>query len=250
MWLQFRHLLGYSWENLVGRLGTTTLAVSIFSFALPLLIFIVLTAVRWREERAKGVTAKKIITGTLFSWVTIVPSLIYLITWFVLLAWSLGTTASIDHSGLLARIRQLNSKIEELNRELQKKPKEVVRVEKAMPTVSALTQNVNPQIRFFSVASRAQRPGTPIMEYALTTATLITPIEIMATCDFPIAEVRAGVLTPSGNAVQMESYDRKAANQVEIIITSPAWPPNVPLWVTIFFSGKVERMPSCSFGPG
>ena len=97
MWLQARHWFAYSWANLVARLGTTTLSVAIFCFLVPLLIFIGLTAVHWREERRKGVRMGKIITRALLSWATIVPSAIYILTWSVLLAWSLGTTASADH---------------------------------------------------------------------------------------------------------------------------------------------------------
>ncbi len=151
MWLQVRHWFRYSWSNLVTRLGTTTLSVSVFSFLVPLLIFVALTAVHWREERRKGVSVRKIVTGALLSWATIIPSVIYIVTWSALLASSLGKTASTDHNNLLARIRQLNREkkevaaeakiqIDDLNSKLKAKPKEIIRTQiTRVPTLVTTT---------------------------------------------------------------------------------------------------------------
>ncbi len=127
-----------SWANLVTALGTTTLSIFLFSFVVPILIFIARLVINWRQGRKTGVTMKKIVTRSLRSWQTFIPTGIYLLAWFGLLGWSLSTTAYRDHQALLARIRQLrtdNKKIRQdsstaiakLQAELDVRPKVVVR---------------------------------------------------------------------------------------------------------------------------
>lgn len=123
----------YSWVNLVARLGTTTLSIFIFSFCVPVLIFALDIIMHWREERRRGKSVKLVLKGALLSWGTIVPTVVYVVVWCSLIAWSLASTASADHNQLLARIRQLKSeeqtiaddakkRIADLSEKISKKP--------------------------------------------------------------------------------------------------------------------------------
>lgn len=103
------------------------------------------------------------------------------------------------------------------------------------------------QVRSFPITSRGQRPGFPVMEYVLTTNITWTPIDLTANCDFPIADTNSTLMTESGGSTMIIDNRRISARQREIIISSPTWSPPTPLWVTVFFEGTVNRMPSCTF---
>jgi len=134
----FFHLLRYAWENLVVALGTTTLSIILFSFVIPVLIFVGKFGINSKDRRKTGATMRQLVKGSLLSWQTIVPSLIYVVAWASLLLWSISTTAYRDHQALLGRIQQVRSenreirqdrddKISKLKEQLDAKPKIVFR---------------------------------------------------------------------------------------------------------------------------
>src|SRR5256885_9573332 len=110
----------------------------------------------------------------------------------------------------------------------------------------ALRQSRSPEIRVFPVA-HDNKPGIAKMEYVLTTGKPRTPVEIMATCDFPISAVNTAFLTYSGGYSMTTDHQRISVNQFRLIITSPVWATTTPLFTTIFFDPTPDRMPSCRF---
>jgi len=112
-----RNLYLYTWANLVAALGTTTLSILVFSFAIPLAIFGATVAAGWREQRGAGKSVKEIIKSSILRWQTLIPSTIYLVAWAGLLGWSLTNTVYKDHEALLARIRNLDAENKGLNNE-------------------------------------------------------------------------------------------------------------------------------------
>jgi len=104
---------------LVAALGTTTLSILLFSFAIPVVIFGATVAVGWREQRKAGKSVKEIIKGSILSWQTLVPFAIYLLAWIGLLGWSLTNTVYKDHRDLLTRIRILDADDKNLKNENQ-----------------------------------------------------------------------------------------------------------------------------------
>ena len=94
---------------MVAALGTTTLSILLFSFVVPVVIFVITVAVDWREQRRAGATVNAIIKGSFLSWQTIIPSTVYLVAWASLLGWSLSNTAYKDHVALLGRVHTLTN---------------------------------------------------------------------------------------------------------------------------------------------
>ncbi len=107
------HLFSYAWAFLVSALGTTTLSIFLFSFAIPVLIFLATLVINWLQGRKSGIPMKKIIKGSLLSWQTIIPSAIYLLAWILLLSWALTMTAYKDHKALLSRVHDLKQELKE-----------------------------------------------------------------------------------------------------------------------------------------
>ncbi|PYP92774.1 MAG: hypothetical protein DMG65_03010 [Candidatus Angelobacter sp. Gp1-AA117] len=96
------------------------------------------------------------------------------------------------------------------------------------------------------------RPGMPKMEYVMTTRKMRSPVQVTATCDFPISEASATFLVPlgMGGSAGMFNNQRISERQFRILILSPVWSESAPMWVTVFFEGKVDRMPFCQFQIG
>lgn len=112
-----RNLCLSTWANLVAALGTTTLSILLFSFAIPLAIFGAMVVAGWREQRQAGKSVKQIIKGSILSWQTLIPSIIYLVAWMGLLGSSLGNTVYKDHEALLTRVRNLAAENKSLKNE-------------------------------------------------------------------------------------------------------------------------------------
>lgn len=101
-----RHLFAYSWARLIVALGTTTLSIVLFSFVLPVIIFLTKLLVNWRRERKAGKTVNQIVKESFLSWETLIPTIAYALMWTCLLVWAITTTAYADHEALLAKIHQ------------------------------------------------------------------------------------------------------------------------------------------------
>jgi len=117
-------LLAKAWANLVAGLGTTTLSVVVFTFAIPILIFLAIFLYHHRRSRNRAGGMKDAIKGTVIP--TMIGFAITLAAWVGLFAWSVLTTIYRDHAGLVERIRQLNRENADLKAKLNAKPKEIV----------------------------------------------------------------------------------------------------------------------------
>ncbi|HEY2119940.1 MAG TPA: hypothetical protein VGH37_12195 [Candidatus Acidoferrum sp.] len=166
--------------------------------------------------------------------------------WFVLYQWSLIVTVYSDHQSLVVHNQELTQK----NGELINKSSQLVDPKSRDDQIAELKKTLkayeSPGIRIYPV-SHDQRPGTPKMEYVLSTGKIRTPVDLTAKCDFPIADMGVVFMTTTGGSAQYVSKQRVFPMQYKLSITSPAWSPSSPLWLTVFFEGTVDRMPSCTF---
>lgn len=101
-------------------------------------------------------------------------------------------------------------------------------------------------VRIYPI-SHDLKPGVPKLEYLMTTGKIRTPVEVLTTCDFPISSGGARFLTLTGGSAETTNDQRISEKQFRFVVLSPAWSPSMPLWVTVFFGGTVDRMPSCTF---
>lgn len=108
MLYSFPKLLSYAWQNLLSHLGTTTLSVALFSFVIPMVIFFVKLLYSSASKQKANLKMGRIIKDSLWSWQTIIPSLIYLLAWIGLIAWGASNFIYEDHKHLLARITALH----------------------------------------------------------------------------------------------------------------------------------------------
>lgn len=191
-----------------------------------------------KEERRKRLTSNLLIglAVTLFVYGT-------------LFVWSTIQTVYDDHHDVVGRWRAVVNE----NKRLEEEKQGLVNPNYRDSEISTLKQEIeklkkqgSPSIGIYPVA-HDQRPNAPKMEYVFTTGKIRTPVEITATCDFAIADMNTAFLTTGGDFVEMSSKQSISTNKFRVSITSPAWTPASPLFVTVFFAGQVNRMPSCSF---
>jgi len=105
----------------------------------------------------------------------------------------------------------------------------------------------SPEIRVYPLAPGARNPDVPRMEYILASGKIRTPVDLDITCDFSISDVRLSVLTLTGGSILETNKQRLSERQYRLSLLSPAWAPQSPLYVTVFFVPPVNQMPSCSF---
>jgi len=140
MWYSFCNLLSRVWNNLLSALGTTTFFVFLFSFVIPIFIFIITVVSNYRKYRKEGVEIAQLIKDSVLSWKTIIPSLVYIISWISLFFWGVTTTIYNDHISLLDSINQLSKKIESNERIILDKDIEIKSLEEELNNVK-LTDN-------------------------------------------------------------------------------------------------------------
>lgn len=160
--------------------------------------------------------------------------------WILLYGWSVVKTVYADHQSLIQNVQQLKQDkaglVDPKTRDDQ--------IKRLKGEVWQLRQAESGVVRVFPVA---HYPRTPNMEYVLTTGTIRTPVDIIATCDFPIADVSMSPLTESGGSVFLSEKHPLSPMSYEMNMTSPAWSPASPLWVAVVFQGTVSRLPTCRF---
>jgi len=135
MWYSLCNLLSRVWNNLISALGTTTLSICLFSFIIPILIFIITLVFNYREHRKEGIEIAQLIKNSLLSWQTIIPSLIYIIAWISLFVWGLTSTIYNDHKSLIDRINQLSKQIESNERIILDKDIEIKSLEEKLTNI-------------------------------------------------------------------------------------------------------------------
>src|SRR5712692_2833937 len=117
-------LLGRIWANLLSQLGTTTTAVVVFSFLLPMLGFMLALVPKIREAKRSGLTMAHVIKGSSFSWPTIVFVSLTVIAWLGLFGWISVKTVYQEHRTLVSDNVGLKQQIEILghkNTDLEQK---------------------------------------------------------------------------------------------------------------------------------
>lgn len=135
MWYSLCNLLSRVWNNLISALGTTTLSICLFSFIIPIFIFIITLVFNYREHRKEGIEIAQLIKNSLLSWQTIIPSLIYIIAWISLFVWGLTSTIYNDHKSLIDRINQLSKQIESNERIILDKDIEIKSLEEKLTNI-------------------------------------------------------------------------------------------------------------------
>jgi hypothetical protein len=236
MWFHFVNLLSKSWSRVLGALGTTTLSIVLFSLGAPIVVFIITMLVVWRTEGGVVDHLKK----------SAIPTLIALLVPFVLISfvflWNTVRAVYDDHQDLVAQARSLSTKNDDLV-DPTTRDAEIVNLKNQ---IEGYKKQESPAVRVYPISHDAQ-PGVPKLEFVMTTGKIRTPVEITATCDFPISSGNTHFMTSSGGHVQVTDHRRISDTEYKFVISSPAWTPLSPLWITILFSGKVDRMPSCTF---
>jgi hypothetical protein len=117
-------LLGRIWANLLSQLGTTTTAVVMFSFLLPILGFALALVPEVREGRKSGLAMAQIIKDSILSWPTIAAASLTVFAWLGLFGWISVRTVYREHQTLVADNGELKRQIESLqgkNTDLQQK---------------------------------------------------------------------------------------------------------------------------------
>jgi hypothetical protein len=120
-----------------------------------------------------------------------------------------------------------------------------VAAQQAQITACLLQQKEVPTVRTFNGIREAG--NGPRMEFLLTTNVVRSPVDLTATCTFPIDRVALRPMTLDGTVNFSWKPTRITANAYELSLGNPAWSPSGPLWITIFFVPPVGSMPSCSF---
>jgi len=129
------NLLSHVWSNLVSALGITTLSICLFSFIIPIFIFIIALVFNYREHRKEGIKIAQLIKDSLLSWKTIIPSFIYIIAWISLFVWGLTSTIYNDHKSLIDRINQLSKQIERNERIILDKDTDIKSLEEKLTNI-------------------------------------------------------------------------------------------------------------------
>ena len=238
MWSHFVNLLADSWRAVLSALGTTTLAIVLFSLAAPVVTFVVTLIVvsQINPEKSFGEHLKQSVIPTLIGFA--VP----LVLSTCVFGWKVVEIVYNDHEALVAEARSLRDKTGVLV-DPKSRDDEITKLKQQ---IASYKQAQSPEVRTF-LLNRSQSAG-PKMEYILTTGKMRSPVEITATCDFPINTIGVSFLSRGGGFnMTLFPEERLSPASHRITISSPAWSPPTPLSVVVSLSGNVDRLPSCSF---
>lgn len=224
MWGHVHHLLGQA-------LGALPLASLVVPFAVLLVSLMLILVLRgWPEMKRRWLESIGISVGAM------------VVVFLFFFLYSVCAAIYADHMSMVAKIRSLE---QSKSRLVDPKSRDV-EISKLTSENKRLLSEESGVVRIFPVAHDI-RPGVPKMEYVFTTGKLRAPVEISATCDFPIANVNVMPMTVSGASVSDTSKIQASPGKFMISLLGPAWSPQSPLWVTVFFQGSVSKMPSCRF---
>lgn len=79
----------------------STLGVVVFSFAVPVLVFLVIFVCNVLQARRSGRTMKQVLKGTFTRKRSLIGALIFTFAWICLFGWSVAATIYKDHQGLV-----------------------------------------------------------------------------------------------------------------------------------------------------
>lgn len=180
--------------------------------------------------------------------------------WLGLFMCSLVVTVYNDHHDVNGRWKAVVNEKNRLKDGLLERDRYIKSLEGSTPAdvrkrIDALNQQIaqykaaqSPNVRAFPV-SHDNRPGTPKMEYVLTTGIIRAGVDLDVNCDFQIAEVQIQPLTASGGSAGTFDGRQLSPTKYRASMLSPSWSPSTPLWMTVFFVPPVNRMPNCSIAP-
>jgi hypothetical protein len=100
------NLLSRAWQNLVSALSSSNLSHPIFSFAIPISVFLVLFIYKWVQARKAGRNAKDVLRETAAP--TFIAGAITAFAWICLFGWSVGATIYQDHQALVAKLKSVS----------------------------------------------------------------------------------------------------------------------------------------------
>lgn len=171
------NLLSRSWANLLSNLSTSTLAVAIFSFAVPVLIFASLVTRNILQFRRSGRATKEILKGTAMP--SLIGALITMCAWACLFGWSIAATIYGDHQVLVSRVPEVREEQASLDDKVIDSQKlEIGRLKKLIP-------KFNPQCWMQSIPLPA--PKNPADALAASEAIIVCNTELRAPITFDIS---------------------------------------------------------------
>jgi len=253
----FVNFLVRTFEGMPSRIGSNWGGL-VFTAVLFLITELVLW--RWGEVKVR------------WGWNTLIGFAVAVIGWTLLFCVSAVLTIYDDHenlAGAAARIKKegtiheadctkrlqvtqssldtANAVKEAISGTLEKQNREQQgTINGCLSQALKLVSPTAPQLKYFPI-SNAQRPGVPNMDYILTTNVPRTPVDLVAQCDFPIADAIFTMLTETGGSTTVELGRPIEGGRYRITISSPTWTVSAPIKATLFISGAVNRLPSCSF---
>jgi formate hydrogenlyase subunit 3/multisubunit Na+/H+ antiporter MnhD subunit len=103
MWeRQMWHLFSRAWNGLLVALSSSTLAVALFSFAVPIVAFFIRFVVLYGRAKTERRGVKEVFKGTVFP--TAVAAGVTAVCWLCLFGWSVASKIYRDHQDLVSAI--------------------------------------------------------------------------------------------------------------------------------------------------
>jgi hypothetical protein len=112
MWRHhFANLVARSWANLMAALSSSALAVVVFSFVIPVLVFIALLIYRSLQAGKARRSAIDVLRSTVTP--TVITAGITMFVWLCLFSWSMAATVYRDHEDLVDELKKRNLDLKE-----------------------------------------------------------------------------------------------------------------------------------------
>jgi hypothetical protein len=216
----------------------STFGFLLFSLLIPIVGGLLgLGYYRFREKQEWGKATKS----------ALVPLLLLLAAVSIVIAgayfYRVVETVYTDHQYFVQRTQQLKQEENGLVN-----PKSLIdEITGLKKQIELYKKQQSPEVRVYPLAPGTRSPNVPRMEYILASGKIRTPADVDITCDFSISDITWNVLTPTGGSIFETNDQRLSEKQYRLSLLSPAWTPQSPLYVTVFFVPPVNRMPSCSF---
>ena len=233
------NLLAASWHSFLSLIGTT--GPGFLSPIIVSALSIAATLVCIRLLQGKGAMHKHWWESAAIT--AVVTVLVLFIVYGPQFMWRFAATIYEDHRHFV-----------ELTRQLKQERKGLVNPKPLTDDIEALKRRIanyqrqeSTAVRVYPLAPGDRNSGLPRMEYILASGKIRTPVTINIGCDFPISKVGFTVLTRTGGTAFIEKTQPISANAYRLLLLSPAWAPQSPLYVTVFFVPPVNQIPACSF---
>jgi hypothetical protein len=164
------NLLSRSWGNLLSGLSTSTLAVVIFSFAVPALIFAVVFSYKIVQGRKQGGEARNALKATAIP--SLIAAILTMVVWICLFGWSVAGTVYRDHRYLVSYIPRAKQGQSILDQKVIDAQKQEIK------ELRTLIPKFNPQCQMQSIP--LPRPKTPAAAESASEAVIVCNTELKA----------------------------------------------------------------------